>query len=86
MIRYQKLFILCLVVFMAVSAGYGAQERKKVIQGNDLFEQEKYDAALDKYRDALTSNPESPLIEYNIGASEYRKQNMKPHWSSLKNL
>ncbi len=52
-----------------------AQGHKQVKEGNELFFQEKYDEANNKYRDALLENPESPIIHFNIGDVLYKKKN-----------
>lgn len=50
---------------------------KKVAEGNKLFAEEKYDEANTRYRDALIENPESPIIQFNIGGVEYKKRNFE---------
>jgi tetratricopeptide (TPR) repeat protein len=52
-----------------------AQGHKQVKEGNELYSQEKYDEANNKYRDALLENPESPIIHFNIGDVLYKKKN-----------
>lgn len=49
--------------------------RRQVAQGNRLFAQEKYEAAANKYRDALNQDPLSPIIHFNLGATNYKRQN-----------
>lgn len=63
------LFFLLLPGLLSAQAG-----RKKVKQGNVLFYEQKYDEALNKYRDALVDNPESPAIRFNIGDAQYEKK------------
>jgi Ca-activated chloride channel family protein len=57
-------------MFLFAQAG-----RKKVIEGNQLYSEEKYDAASNKYQDALLENPSSPLIQFNVGDVLYKKNN-----------
>ena len=59
-----------LPLFLFAQAG-----RKKVIEGNQLYSEEKYDAASNKYQDALLENPSSPLIQFNVGDVLYKKNN-----------
>jgi Ca-activated chloride channel homolog len=47
--------------------------RGKIIQGNKLYTEERYDDALIKYRDAQTQAPEKAEAPFNIGAAEYKK-------------
>ena len=48
--------------------------RKKVFEGNQLYDEEKYDEANNKYRDALIDNPELNEIKFNIGNTQYKKK------------
>ncbi len=48
--------------------------RKQVLEGNNLYSEEKYDEANNKYRDALVNNPENPVIHFNIGNAQYKKK------------
>ena len=50
---------------------------KQVQEGNQLYSEEKYDEANNKYRDALIENPESPIINFNIGDVQYKKRNFE---------
>ncbi|MFQ5877128.1 MAG: tetratricopeptide repeat protein, partial [Acidobacteriota bacterium] len=42
-------------------------------EGNRLYAQQQYDAALRMYMDAQASRPEAPELHYNIGNALYRK-------------
>lgn len=50
-------------------------ERKRVLEGNKLYSEEKFDEAFLKYRDAAIENPELPAIHYNMANSLYKKKN-----------
>ncbi len=49
--------------------------RKKVLEGNRLYLEEKYDEANNKYQDALLEDPGSTDIQFNIGNVLYKKNN-----------
>ncbi len=72
--RQRRRFIIFLI--SATSAGIQAQTagRSKVLQGNELFQQQKYDEANNAYRDAQLDNPTSPIIDYNIANTLYEKK------------
>ncbi|MFO7890714.1 MAG: tetratricopeptide repeat protein [bacterium] len=53
---------------------FSQSDREKVKEGNQLFHEEKYDEAQNKYQDALLDNPASPLIQFNIGDVQYKKK------------
>jgi len=44
-----------------------------VHQGNRLYKEKQYDAALKLYNEAQIKNPDSAQINYNIGIAQYRK-------------
>lgn len=48
--------------------------REQVERGNRLFAEEKYGAANNEYRDALLENPQSPIVQFNIGDVLYKKR------------
>jgi len=48
--------------------------RGQVREGNALYEEAKYDEALNAYRDALLDAPESPKIQFNMGGALYQKK------------
>lgn len=49
--------------------------RTKVEEGNRLYKEEKYDEALNKYKDASLENPTAPEITFNTGNIYYKKKN-----------
>lgn len=62
---------LMILIFIPVSI-WAQAGRKKVQEGNVLFNEEKFDEANSKYRDAQLDAPESPVINYNIAGTEYK--------------
>jgi Ca-activated chloride channel family protein len=80
--NYKITFFLLFVV--ALSQLANAQlGRRKIVEGNKMFEEERYDEAMNKYRDAQVHDPESPIIKYNMGAANYKKNKYE---ESLKEL
>ncbi|KAA3657531.1 MAG: tetratricopeptide repeat protein [Calditrichaeota bacterium] len=65
-------FIYLIAAFSLLSAQ--TPGRSKVLEGNKLFSEEKYDEANNAYRDAQLDNPTSPVIEYNIANTLYEKK------------
>jgi len=68
----KKRFTTGLVLLVAASVS-GQAGRRQVAEGNRLFHEEKYDAAGNKYQDALLEDPASPLIHFNAGDAAYKK-------------
>ncbi len=48
--------------------------RRQVAEGNKYFAEGKFDEANNKYRDAEVANPESPIVQFNIGDALYKKR------------
>jgi len=69
--KYMKLIIL-MVLLPAVT--FSQSVRKKVLEGNKLFAEEKYDEANNKYRDASIDDPQSSKIHFNLGDTQYKKK------------
>lgn len=69
------LFLLGTMVLGSWSAALAQPERKKVLEGNKLYGEEKFDEAFLKYRDAAIENPELPAIHYNMANALYKKKN-----------
>jgi len=53
---------------------FAQSDRKKVKEGNKLFQEGKFDQAQNKYQDALLDNPSSPEIQFNVGDINYKKK------------
>ena len=68
-----KKILIVLFTFLLFQQVFSQSARKKVIEGNELFLEEKYDQALNKYLDAQVDSPESPDIKHNIGSAQYKK-------------
>lgn len=70
-----KKIVFCITLNLALISSLFAQGHKQVKEGNELYAQEKYDEANNKYRDALIENPESPIVHFNLGDVLYKKKN-----------
>jgi Ca-activated chloride channel family protein len=70
--RLLFIVIICVPSFLLAQPG-----RKKVIEGNQLFMEEKFDEANNKYQDALLDNPNSLEIQYNVGDVLYKKNDFE---------
>jgi len=46
--------------------------RQQVREGNELYQKEKFDQALGKYREGLAEAPDSPIIRFNLGDALYK--------------
>ncbi len=63
-----------IIVMLLPAMLMGQSARQKVTEGNQLFAEEKYDEANNKYRDALLDEPDKPEILFNIGNIQYKKK------------
>jgi len=50
-----------------------ASKQGDIKQGNKLYHQGKYEAAADKFNDALKKDSDSDIINFNLGAALYKK-------------
>jgi Ca-activated chloride channel family protein len=65
------LFCLTLVIFSSnISA---SSVPGGVDEGNKLYEQGKYDEAVEKYSEARNESPDSDIANFNLGAARYKK-------------
>lgn len=60
-----------LILFLAVPAR-AASFRKKISEGNRLYQEKKYEQALEIYEKAGEIKPQDPRASYNKGAARYR--------------
>jgi len=73
----KRICIFCLIIILAPVSLFAQSGRKQIEEGNKLYVEEKFDAANDKYRDALNEDPLSPVIHYNLGNVSYKKKNFE---------
>lgn len=74
---FLAIFALMAALFISVPAAYpqvesNRKERKAISEGNEYYNQGHYRAALQKYQEALTFNPNSAVGHYNLGLSQIR--------------
>ena len=67
----KRFFIFCLIIILAPVSLFAQSGRKQVEEGNKLYAEDKFDAANDKYRDALNEDPLyiDTLVELITGAA-----------------
>lgn len=62
-----------LILFIPVCFAAG-KEKKNVKDGNALYQKGKLDEALEKYNEASVALPDSDIVNFNMGAALYKKQ------------
>ncbi len=67
-----SIFLLTALILPSLVSGQSTRKRTK--EGNELFQGEKYDQALNKYQDALLSDPENRRLQFNVGSTLYKKK------------
>jgi Ca-activated chloride channel family protein len=71
-----KLLLLALCAFVllipAPCHAWLNPTRDRIAEGNRLFKQGKFDDAIGKYGEALVDNPDSPLLNFNMGDANYK--------------
>jgi len=71
-----KLIIFSLNIVCFTTGLFAQGVNSKVAEANKLFEEQKYDEANTKYRDALVDHPESEILHFNIGDVQYKKEQL----------
>ncbi|MDE6298323.1 MAG: tetratricopeptide repeat protein, partial [Muribaculaceae bacterium] len=56
----------------AQDSGSNRKERNYITEGNKLYNDGRYRAALNKYQEALRENPSSAVARYNLGLAQIR--------------
>ncbi|MBK7788687.1 MAG: tetratricopeptide repeat protein [Saprospiraceae bacterium] len=74
-IGFSKKMTLLLVVFTSVTSLMKAQDPKPFVEGNRLYQSEKYKEAQKKYEEGLKAK-EDARAQYNLGNSQYKSGNL----------
>ena len=61
-------------MLVAGAAAEAASPRKSVKEGNLYYQQEDYAASRDKYEEALEKDPESDIVNFNLGTALYKEK------------
>ena len=72
-----------LILFLALPA-QAASFKSKIAEGNKLYEQKKYDQALESYEKAGEMKPQDPRASYNSGVAQYRLKSWDESTEALK--
>lgn len=68
-----KIVFIILVLLMLPCTGFASSMEKSIKEGNALYEEKKFDGALGKYNEALEKDPYSHVINFDVGAALYKK-------------
>jgi Ca-activated chloride channel family protein len=60
---------------LALSLAWLDPVRDRIAAGNRLFAEGDYEAAVEKYGQSLVEDPDSPLLNFNMGAAHYKAGN-----------
>ena len=65
--------IVVMIILSILSIAWFNPKADKIKTGNRLYNAGKYDQAMDRYTDVLVELPNSPDVQYNVGASAYKQ-------------
>ncbi len=64
-----------ILIFLIITSGF-AQDEEAFQRGNSLYNQEKYQEAIDAYKTILDTGQESASLYYNLGNAHYKLSNI----------
>lgn len=73
-LNHIKNLLVFLTVMLLVAGSSFAGIKSKVNKGNKLYNKQKFEEALSKYRDAETDEPENPVLHFNVGDALYKTE------------
>ncbi len=65
------------LIFLSIALGF-SQNQEAFQRGNSLYNQEKYQEAIDAYKSILNAGQESASLYYNLGNANYKLSNIGP--------
>jgi len=63
------------LLLMAVSAAQAQKENALIRKGNNLYRQQQIDQSQQQYQKAIQLAPDNPAANYNLGNTQFRKNN-----------
>lgn len=72
--RIKKILTLTATCFVLLCTQAVCNFRKYINQGNNLFNKQKYEEAIEKYNSAEIKKPDSAIVYYNRGNALYKQQ------------
>lgn len=65
---------LSLILIFLLFSGFLKGPKKLTDEGNELFEDKRYQSAIERYREAQVKEPDDPTIRYNLGTALYQTE------------
>lgn len=70
----QRIIILLFIFFSnPLSLVWAASKQSDVKKGNEYYSKAQFDQSVEKYKEALKKDPESDIINFNLGTALYKK-------------
>ncbi len=67
--------LICSYILLVSTTSFAASISSGVREGNRLYDQEKYGEAIEKYDEAMEESPDSDILNFNLGAAQYKNGN-----------
>ena len=81
-----KILISLFCILVSCSSAEGASPKRDVREGNIRYEQGDYAASREKYLKALEKDPESEIINFNLGTAFYKEEDYDQSVSHLQKV
>ncbi|MBF0385336.1 MAG: tetratricopeptide repeat protein [Candidatus Omnitrophica bacterium] len=72
-----KQILVTILSFFFISFSAEASVRGDVNKGNSLFKKGSYAESIEKYNKALKKDPNSEIVNYNLGSAQYKNGNLE---------
>lgn len=70
----KRIFFICVLTLLILGRAEAASKATDVKAGNALYKEGDYASSLKKYEEALKKDPESDIINFNLGTAYYQQQ------------
>ncbi len=79
----KRIIFIIIIACLFLAQAFASSTARMVEKGNKLYKDQKYDDALELYKQALSNQPDSEVINFNIGTAQYKTNDYQKASSSF---